>query len=1232
MTRGYCRSCHQTQPPEVSLCPLCGATLVPFPAELDIGDVLPGDLRIVRLLDEGGMGAVFVGVQEGLKREVAVKVIRSALSRDPAVMRRFLDEGPLLAQLEHPNTVRVLQQGRTRDGQLFLVMELLRGRTLRDLLGVEPRLPVERMLRIGVQVCNSLEEAHAKGLVHRDLKPEHIFLQDHPGNPDFVRVFDFGIARSVDEETSERLTQPGMVFGTITYMSPEQSNGDDVDLRSDIYSLGVLFHEVLTGDPIFRSSNPLAVLMRKLTYEPTPIRVKQPELDIPAELDDLIARMLATRADGRPSSMGEVRDVLLRLLSEPRAATPPGPAAAAPADAIEVVEAEPTRIGTRPLLAPRFEIGECLGRAAEKEILLDLVTNFARTGDPRVVIVDGGTGVGKSKLVGWLQRRAAGLSGVRVSRGVFSRFNTAVSLQAVKDAVRSLLDVDDHAGPNEASRASVKISTSLRRWDITDADLAQVLADLIYPGQTTTAPVGQLGQERYWEAAYMGLLTLLREIAGRTRLVLILDDVQWADPRSIEFLQLLLDALRSRSVAVSLVLVVNTEEAEDRDAFSALLVWLLRNLASMTRQLSLKPLSGKDFDDFVNAILPLEPRSRDELFRMSRGNPFFTIELLQFLFNEQQLQRRESHFALVDASERPSAVPLTLKDIVQRKFARFKAHSALADEAMAVLEHVALFNEPLPCDVLEAALETDPTAERVRARLDDVLDALTRERLLKLEIKGNDEAVEPYHPIVTLYLQAELGRGRRGRRIHRAFASTLEARLAKRRDPLALERIAEHHRQAGDGARALPFYQEAGAGWNKRHEYERAMACLGAWLQISEGLDPAGGAERAEVLSLLAGIQTTCGEFGPAEKTWRQVLACCSPDSPDAAYGTALLGLAEIRGHKEANVDDDLRRAARFFRRHGHRRALGRALERLGSSHVDAGRVQIAARIFSAAERILEAEGARHELASLFNRRGLASIHAGRADEALRFFERGLEIQAELGNPVELARAYNNIAIGLMQQGMGAEAERYLEGGLERLGTVNFPAGRISLLLNLGVAAIMRRDFEVALERLDRAYAQAESIYSRRLQARILVNKAAALLELGRFDEALRLASEGQDIYGALNLPVQAWPSTALIGDLYLRKGDIGQARRYLERAYHLAQRLGLRTGNVAEVLQGLAHLYEKEGNATAAARALDEAEQIYSSLRNVSAQTALGERRKLLTGQHAAAPRPAEPPPAAGG
>lgn len=651
---------------------------------------------------------------------------------------------------------------------------------------------------------------------------------------------------------------------------------------------------------------------------------------------------------------------------------------------------------------------------------------------------------------------------------------------------------------------------------------------------------------------------LKREVAVkviRADLAQVLDDVQWADARSIEFLQLLLEALRSRSVAITLVLVVNTEEAEDRDAFSTLLVWLLRNLATMTRQLSLKPLSGKDFDDFVNAILPLESRSGDELFRMSRGNPFFTIELLQFLFNEQQLQRRDSYFALVDASERPSAVPLTLKDIVQRKFARFKEHSALADEAMAVLEHVALFNEPLPCDVLEAALESDPTAERVRAKLDDVL-------------------------------------------------GTLEARLAKRRDPLALKRIAEHYRQAGDGARSLPFYQEAGAGWNKWHEYERATACLGAWVQISEGLDPAGGPERAEVLSLLAGIQTTCGEFGPAEKTWRQVLACCSPDSPDPAYGSALLGLAEIHGHTQANVDDDLRRAARFFRRHGHRRALGRTLERLGSSHIDEGRVQVAARIFSAAERILEGEGARDELASLFNRRGLASIHAGRADEALRFFERGLEIQAE----------------------------RYLEGDLERLGTVNYPAGRISLLLNLGVSAIVRRDFEVALERLDKAYALAESIYSRRLQARILVNKASALLELGRFDEALRLASEAQDIYGALNLPTQAWPSTALIGDLYLRKGDIGQARRYLERAYHLAQRLGLRTGNVAEVLQGLAHLYEKEGNAAAAAQALDEAEQIYSALRNVTAQTALDEKRKLPTGESADAPRRAEPPPATGG
>ena len=1232
MTRGYCRTCHQTHAPEVSLCPACGATLVPFPADLDLGTVLPGDIRIVRLLDEGGMGAVFVGVQEGLRREVAVKVMRSELSRDPAITRRFLEEGPLLAQLEHPNTVRVLHQGRTAEGLLFLVMELLRGRTLRDLLVEQRCLTVDRMLRIALQVCNSLEEAHGKGLVHRDLKPEHVFLQDHPGNPDFVRVFDFGIARRGEDADVDRLTQPGMVFGTITYMSPEQANGDEVDQRADIYSLGVVFHEMLTGDPIFRSANPLAVLMRKLTYEPTPIRVKQPELEVPAELDDLIARMLASRSASRPASMGEVRDVLLRLMAEPtrEVATIPRTLPEVPAEAVET---ERTRVGTRPLLAPRFEIPECLGRAAEKDLLLDFVNGFVRTGEPRVLLVDGGTGVGKSKLVGWLQQRAAGFSDVRVSRGVFSRFNTTVSLQAVKDAVRTLLEVDEARGVMPVNHPSVKVSTGLRRWDITDTDLALVLSELMYPGQSGTATLAQVGQERYWESAYVALMTLLREIGGRTRLLLILDDLQWADPRSIEFLQILLDAMRSRTVNVSLVLVVNTEEAEERDASSGLLVWLLRNLSAITRKISLQPLAGRDFDDFVNAIVPLEPRSRAEIFRMSRGNPFFAVELLQFLYNEQELLRVDQHFAFRDAGARPSAVPLTLRDIVQRKLARFKEHNALADEAMVVLEHVALFGDPLPIDVLEAALDADPTAERVRTRLDDVLDALTEQRLIKLETRAGVELIEPYHPIVTLYLQAEHGRARRGRRIHRAFAGALEASLnPRRRDPYVIERVGFHNRQAGDGSKALAFYREAGDGWRARHEYDRAKDCLNAWLALAEGLDTLDEHLVSETLAQLAQIQTLCGELTIAEQTWRRVLARCSAASPDAAYGRALLGLAEIHEHTtDAAVDDDLRQAARFFRRHGHRRDLGNALIRQADRHIEAGRPAIAAKVFDAAERQLDATHDHDQLAALCNRRGLACVHTGHVDLALSFFERGLRLQEASGDAVELARACNNIAIAFIQQGLPDEAERYLRDGLERMGDVNYPMGRISLVLNMGVVCNMQKDLQRALEHLDTAYELARSVCSRRLMARALMNKASTLLEMQRVDEALSLANEAQALYAAINVPAQAWATTALIGDLYLRKGDAAQARRYLERAYHLAGRLHLRNSNVAEVLQGLAHLYEKEGNAAAAAQALAEAEQIYSTLRNVRGRTAMNEKQRRLTGAHRTGQRLDSPGPGAG-
>jgi serine/threonine-protein kinase len=241
-----------------------------------IGQVLGGKYTVVRLLGEGGMGAVYEGEQQlgTTKRKVAVKTLHPHLSRDPKIKARFEREVGTIAELEHPNTIQVYDFGSTAEGILYIVMEFLHGKSLADQLEKQGAMAPERVVNILQQVCGSLEEAHARGIVHRDLKPDNVVLVERAGKKDFVKVLDFGIAKrsKLEEDKDEqKLTQQGMVLGTPPYMSPEQFTGKPIDSRSDIYSLAVMAYEMLSGKLPFKADTAWEWATQHMTQAPVPI-------------------------------------------------------------------------------------------------------------------------------------------------------------------------------------------------------------------------------------------------------------------------------------------------------------------------------------------------------------------------------------------------------------------------------------------------------------------------------------------------------------------------------------------------------------------------------------------------------------------------------------------------------------------------------------------------------------------------------------------------------------------------------------------------------------------------------------------------------------------------------------------------------------------------------------------------------------------------------------------------
>jgi serine/threonine protein kinase len=300
-----CPSCQTQVNDSQRFCPACGVGLLATPPDVDpiIGQTLGGKYRVIRLIGEGGMGAVYEGEQQlgTTKRKVAIKTLHPHLSRDPKIQARFEREVGTIAELEHPNTIQVYDFGATPDGILYIVMEFLHGKSLADLLATQGAMAPDRVERILAQACGSLEEAHGHGIVHRDLKPDNVVLVERAGQKDFVKILDFGIAKRAKEEdrNEQKLTQQGMVLGTPPYMSPEQFSGQAIDSRSDIYSLGVMAYEMLTGKLPFKADTAWEWAAQHMTQAPIPIESLAEAARIPVTMQNAVARALAKSPDDR---------------------------------------------------------------------------------------------------------------------------------------------------------------------------------------------------------------------------------------------------------------------------------------------------------------------------------------------------------------------------------------------------------------------------------------------------------------------------------------------------------------------------------------------------------------------------------------------------------------------------------------------------------------------------------------------------------------------------------------------------------------------------------------------------------------------------------------------------------------------------------------------------------------------------------------------------------------------
>lgn len=348
----YCPSCRQVLHEDAHFCSNCGASTTPdlssttelrnretlkysrAPDPL-IGRILDYKYELIERLGQGGMGIVYRAKRLHIGDEVAVKVLHTDLIVEPRVIERFRREARSAAMINHPNVVSIhdFSDGQSSESPAYIVMEFVRGTSLRRFLKRHGPLSPSRAVDLMRDICSGLGMAHRNGVIHRDLKPDNVIIAaaSHEGEDERVKVVDFGIAKLRNTPADFTMTQTGAIIGTIYYMSPEQCRGEEIDARADVYSLGAMFYEMITGNPPFRANNIAALISKHLTETPPPFPL---ELRIPPVLAAACFRALSKNRDERPADASAFARELQVALATPGADSQPSEERRLPAKAV----------------------------------------------------------------------------------------------------------------------------------------------------------------------------------------------------------------------------------------------------------------------------------------------------------------------------------------------------------------------------------------------------------------------------------------------------------------------------------------------------------------------------------------------------------------------------------------------------------------------------------------------------------------------------------------------------------------------------------------------------------------------------------------------------------------------------------------------------------------------------------------------------------------------------------